>query len=80
VPRALHSVLMTSPACPAAATGEGGSREIDADIYVKFRETNHSHGRFFPALLDLFDRPEVEVSTLSVCCPPEEFTNPTLSK
>jgi 3-deoxy-manno-octulosonate cytidylyltransferase (CMP-KDO synthetase) len=35
---------------------------------------------FFPPLLGLFDQPEVEVATLSVCCPPEEFTNPNAVK
>ena len=35
---------------------------------------------FFPPLLDLFGRPEVEVSTLAVRCPPEEFTNPNAVK
>jgi 3-deoxy-manno-octulosonate cytidylyltransferase (CMP-KDO synthetase) len=30
--------------------------------------------------LDLFSRPEVEVSTLAVRCPPEEFTNPNAVK
>ena len=35
---------------------------------------------FFPPLLGLFERPEVEVSTLAVRCPPEEFTNPNAVK
>jgi 3-deoxy-manno-octulosonate cytidylyltransferase (CMP-KDO synthetase) len=32
------------------------------------------------ALLTLFDRPEVEVATLAVPCPPEEFTDPNAVK
>src|SRR6185312_4404573 len=35
---------------------------------------------FFPPLLELFNRPEVEVSTLAVPCPPEEFANPNAVK
>jgi 3-deoxy-manno-octulosonate cytidylyltransferase (CMP-KDO synthetase) len=35
---------------------------------------------FFPPLLGLFARPEVEVTTLAVCCPAEEFANPNAVK
>ncbi len=35
---------------------------------------------FFPPLLQPFERPEVEVSTLAVSCPPEEFANPNAVK
>ena len=75
-------VVMTSP---AAASGSDRvrevSRQIDADIYVNVQGDEPTlTAEFFPPLLDLFDRPEVEVSTLSVRCPPEEFTNPNAVK
>ena len=35
---------------------------------------------FFPASAPLFERPEVEVATLAVRCPPEEFANPNAVK
>ena len=75
-------VVMTSP---AAASGSDRvrevSRQIDADIYVNIQGDEPTlTADFFPPLLDLFDRPEVEVSTLSVRCPPEEFTNPNAVK
>jgi 3-deoxy-manno-octulosonate cytidylyltransferase (CMP-KDO synthetase) len=75
-------VLMTSPACPSGSDRvREVSREIDADIYVNIQGDEPTlTADFFPPLLDLFDRPEVEVSTLSVCCPPEEFTNPNAVK
>ena len=75
-------VVMTSP---AAASGSDRvrevSRQIDADIYVNVQGDEPTlTADFFPPLLDLFDRPEVEVSTLSVRCPPEDFTNPNAVK
>ena len=75
-------VAMTSPACPS---GSDRVREvaqtIDADIYVNIQGDEPTlTGDFFPPLLALFDRPEVEVSTLAVPCPPEEFLNPNAVK
>jgi len=75
-------VVMTSP---AAASGSDRvrevSRQIDADIYVNIQGDEPTlTADFFPPLLGLFDRPEVEVTTLSVRCPPEEFTNPNAVK
>jgi 3-deoxy-manno-octulosonate cytidylyltransferase (CMP-KDO synthetase) len=75
-------VMMTSP---AAASGSDRvrevSRQIDADIYVNIQGDEPTlTADFFPPLLGLFDRPEVEVTTLSVRCPPEEFTNPNAVK
>ena len=55
--------------------------QIDADIYVNIQGDEPTlTPDFFPPLLDLFLRPEVEVSTLAVRCPPEEFTNPNAVK
>ena len=75
-------VVMTSPACPSGSDRvREVSRQIDADIYVNVQGDEPTlTADFFPPLLDLFDRPEVEVSTLSVRCPPEEFTNPNAVK
>jgi 3-deoxy-manno-octulosonate cytidylyltransferase (CMP-KDO synthetase) len=74
--------VMTSPDCPS---GSDRVREvagqIDADIYVNIQGDEPTlTPDFFPPLLDLFRRPEVEVSTLAVRCPPEEFTNPNAVK
>ena len=75
-------VVMTSPACPSGSDRvREVSRQIDADIYVNIQGDEPTlMADFFPPLLDLFARPEVEVTTLSVCCPPEEFTNPNAVK
>jgi len=75
-------VIMTSP---AAASGSDrvreAARQIDADIYVNIQgDEPMLTADFFPPLLGLFDRPEVEVATLAVRCPPEEFTNPNAVK
>ena len=57
------------------------ARQIDADIYVNIQGDEPTlTPDFFPPLLQLFDRPEVEVSTLSVRCSPEEFANPNAVK
>jgi len=75
-------VVMTSPACPSGSDRvREVARQIDADIYVNIQGDEPTlTADFFPPLLDLFARPEVEVSTLSVRCPPEEFTNPNAVK
>jgi len=75
-------VVMTSPACPSGSDRvREVSRQIDAEIYVNIQGDEPTlTADFFPPLLDLFARPEVEVTTLSVRCPPEEFTNPNAVK
>jgi len=75
-------VAMTSPEC---ASGTDRVREvarlIDADIYVNIQGDEPTlTAEFFGPLLDLFARPEVEVGTLAVRCPPEEFANPNAVK
>jgi len=75
-------VVMTSP---AAASGSDrvreAARQIDAEIYVNIQGDEPTiTPDFFPPLLALFDRPEVEVATLAVRCPPEEFANPNAVK
>ncbi len=75
-------VVMTSPACPSGSDRvREVARQIDADIYVNIQGDEPTlTPDFFPPLLSLFDRPEVEVSTLSVHCPPHEFNNPNAVK
>jgi 3-deoxy-manno-octulosonate cytidylyltransferase (CMP-KDO synthetase) len=75
-------VAMTSPECPS---GSDRVREvaqtIDADIYVNIQGDEPTlTGEFFGPLLELFERPEVEVATLAVPCLPEEFANPNAVK
>jgi 3-deoxy-manno-octulosonate cytidylyltransferase (CMP-KDO synthetase) len=75
-------VAMTSPDC---ASGSDRVREvarlIDADIYVNIQGDEPTlTPEFFPPLLALFERPEVEVATLAVRCPADEIANPNAVK
>src|ERR1019366_2583233 len=76
------AVAMTSPEC---ASGSDRVREVartlDADVYVNIQgdETTLT-ADFFPPLLKLFERPEVEVATLAVACEREEWGNPNAVK
>jgi len=75
-------VVMTSADC---ASGSDRVREvarsIDADIYVNIQGDEPTlTADFFPPLLELFDRPEVQVGTLAVPCPEEDILNPTAVK
>ncbi len=76
------SVVMTSPECPSGSDRvREVARQIDADIYVNIQGDEPTlTSDFFPPLLGLFERPEVEVSTLAVHCPAEEFANPNAVK
>jgi 3-deoxy-manno-octulosonate cytidylyltransferase (CMP-KDO synthetase) len=73
---------MTSPKC---ASGSDRVREvaekIAADIYVNIQgdEPTLTPG-FFPPLLALFERAEVQVATLAVRCPKEDIGNPNAVK
>ncbi len=74
--------VMTSPDCQS---GSDRVREvalqIDADIYVNIQGDEPTlTPDFFPPLLGLFQRPEVEVSTLAVRCPAEEINDPNAVK
>ncbi len=73
---------MTSPDC---ASGTDRVREvartIEADVYVNIQGDEPTlTAEFFAPLLALFNRPEVQVATLAVPCPPSEFTNPNAVK
>jgi 3-deoxy-manno-octulosonate cytidylyltransferase (CMP-KDO synthetase) len=75
-------VAMTSAACPSGSDRvRQVARQIEAEIYVNIQGDEPTlTEEFFPPLLALFDRPEVEVATLAVRCPPEEFANPNAVK
>jgi 3-deoxy-manno-octulosonate cytidylyltransferase (CMP-KDO synthetase) len=75
-------VEMTSPAC---ASGSDRVREvasrINADIYVNIQGDEPTlTPDFFAPLLQLFDRPEVQVGTLAVRCPAAEIADPNTVK
>lgn len=75
-------VVMTSSDCPSGSDRvREVARQIDADIYVNIQGDEPTlTPDFFEPLIKLFERPEVEVSTLAVRCPPEEFRNPNAVK
>jgi 3-deoxy-manno-octulosonate cytidylyltransferase (CMP-KDO synthetase) len=75
-------VVMTSPDCPSGSDRvREVARQIDADIYVNIQGDEPTlTPEFFPPLLRLFVRPEVEVATLAVSCPPGEFADPNAVK
>jgi len=75
-------VVMTSPDCPSGSDRvREVARQIDADIYVNIQGDEPTlTADFFPPLLAPFARPEVDVTTLAVPCPAEEFGNPNAVK
>ncbi len=75
-------VAMTSADCASGSDRvREAARQIEAEIYVNIQGDEPTlTADFFPPLLSLFERPEVEVSTLAVCCPPVEFANPNAVK
>lgn len=75
-------VVMTSPECPSGSDRvREVARQIEADIYVNIQGDEPTlTPLFFKPLIELFERPEVEVSTLAVRCPPEDIPNPSAVK
>jgi 3-deoxy-manno-octulosonate cytidylyltransferase (CMP-KDO synthetase) len=75
-------VAMTSPECPSGSDRvREVARQIDADIYVNIQGDEPTlTPDFFPPMLALFRRPEVEVATLAVRCPQHEFADPNAVK
>jgi 3-deoxy-manno-octulosonate cytidylyltransferase (CMP-KDO synthetase) len=75
-------VVMTSPDCASGSDRvREAARQIDADIYVNIQGDEPTlTPEFFPPLLELFERPEVEVATLAVRCPPDEIADPNAVK
>ena len=75
-------VALTSPEC---ASGSDRVREVagqvKADIYVNIQGDEPTlTADFFPPLLSLFDRPEVQVGTLAVPCTAVDVGNPNAVK
>jgi 3-deoxy-manno-octulosonate cytidylyltransferase (CMP-KDO synthetase) len=75
-------VVMTSAECPSGSDRvREVARTLDADVYVNIQGDEPTlTAEFFPPLLKLFDRPEVEVGTLAVECPREDWGNPDAVK
>ncbi|MGO9317757.1 MAG: 3-deoxy-manno-octulosonate cytidylyltransferase [Terracidiphilus sp.] len=75
-------VAMTSATCPSGSDRvREVARQIEADIYVNIQGDEPTlTAEFFPPMLELFDRPEVEVATLAVRCPAEEIDDPNAVK
>jgi 3-deoxy-manno-octulosonate cytidylyltransferase (CMP-KDO synthetase) len=75
-------VLRTSADCASGSDRvREVARQIDADVFVNIQGDEPTlTPDFFPPLLGLFERPEVEVATLAVRCPPEEIANPNAVK
>ena len=74
--------VMTSPECASGTDRvREVARQIDADIYVNIQGDEPTlTAEFFPPLLALFERPEVQVGTLAVRCPPHEIASPNAVK
>ncbi|HEY1984276.1 MAG TPA: 3-deoxy-manno-octulosonate cytidylyltransferase [Terracidiphilus sp.] len=75
-------VVMTSPDCASGSDRvHEVAHQVKADIYVNIQGDEPTlTGDFFPPLLALFERPEVEVATLGVRCPAVEIGNPNAVK
>jgi 3-deoxy-manno-octulosonate cytidylyltransferase (CMP-KDO synthetase) len=75
-------VVMTSEKCASGSDRvHEVARKIDADVYVNIQGDEPTlTANFFPPLLELFERAEVEVATLAVRCPLEEVADPNAVK
>jgi 3-deoxy-manno-octulosonate cytidylyltransferase (CMP-KDO synthetase) len=75
-------VVMTSTDCPSGSDRvRQVARQIDAGIYVNIQGDEPTlTAEFFPPLLALFSRLDVEVATLAVPCPAEEVADPNAVK
>ncbi len=75
-------VAMTSPTCASGSDRvREVARQIEADIYVNIQGDEPTlTPDFFAPLLEIFDRPEVQVATLAVRCPADEIHNPNAVK
>ena len=73
---------MTSSECPSGSDRvREVARQIEADIYVNIQGDEPTlTPDFFPPLLAPFEHGDVDVTTLAVPCPPEEFNNPNAVK
>lgn len=75
-------VAMTSPNCASGSDRvREVARQIDSDIYVNIQGDEPTlTPDFFPPLIGLFERPEVQVGTLAVRCPAVDIDNPNAVK
>jgi 3-deoxy-manno-octulosonate cytidylyltransferase (CMP-KDO synthetase) len=75
-------VAMTSAHCVSGSDRvREVARQIETDIYVNIQGDEPTlTSAFFPPLLELFERPEVEVATLAVRCPASDVHNPNAVK
>lgn len=75
-------VRMTPADCPSGTDRvRAVAREIEAEIFVNIQGDEPTlTAEFFPPLLGLFARPEVDVATLAVPCAPEEVGDPNCVK
>src|SRR5579863_8093875 len=75
-------VAMTSPHCASGSDRvREVARQIEADIYVNIQGDEPTlTPDFFPPLIELFDRQEVQVGTLAVRCPAVDIHNPNAVK
>ncbi|HET7102870.1 MAG TPA: 3-deoxy-manno-octulosonate cytidylyltransferase [Terracidiphilus sp.] len=76
------AVKITSEQCSSGSDRvHEAAQTFDADVYVNIQGDEPTlTGDFFPPLLNLFERPEVEVATLAVACPPPDIVNPNAVK
>src|SRR3569833_2797635 len=57
------------------------ARQIESDVYVNIQGVEPTlTAEFFPPLLELFERPEVQVATLAVRCAASDVHNPNAVK
>jgi 3-deoxy-manno-octulosonate cytidylyltransferase (CMP-KDO synthetase) len=75
-------IAVTSPLCASGSDRVYEvSRQIEAEIYVNIQgDEPLLTPQHFAPLLGLFSRPEVQVSTISVPCPPNDIANPNAVK
>ncbi|MBW8870366.1 MAG: 3-deoxy-manno-octulosonate cytidylyltransferase [Acidobacteriales bacterium] len=75
-------VAMTSAHCASGSDRvREAARQIESDVYVNIQGDEPTlTSEFFPPLLDLFERPEVQVATLAVRCAASDVHNPNAVK
>jgi 3-deoxy-manno-octulosonate cytidylyltransferase (CMP-KDO synthetase) len=79
--RGIPAVMTSQDSASGSDRVREAARLIDADVYVNIQGDEPTlTADFFPPLLKLFERAEVEVATLAVRCPAEEIDNPNAVK
>jgi 3-deoxy-manno-octulosonate cytidylyltransferase (CMP-KDO synthetase) len=75
-------VAMTSAHCASGSDRvREVARQVESDIYVNIQGDEPTlTSEFFPSLLELFDRHEVQIATLAVRCPETDVNNPNAVK